>query len=112
MTDHQCTMMDKIEEIGNNVTKILKALLGDEFNKDGIVRKLEVLIENKIRTDAKLKELDRKLDEAHAQIQKQEERILEQEKFKTALTIKIASITGGAVVAIYLIKLGLDYFIK
>lgn len=97
--------MDKIDEIGNNVSEIKKALLGDQYNPHGIVSKMEMLMAAKIEGDIKMKFLEDKLLDYDVQLKKLNE-------FKKKTMIQISKATGGSVVVFFIVKYILDYYMK
>jgi hypothetical protein len=97
MSEHECKMMDKIEQIGNDVTQIKKALLGDTYNPMGIVQRLIAYEAEKKVMEKRIADLEKARDNDYIKLQD-----LEDFKRKTSRTITL--VTGGSIVAFFILQ--------
>lgn len=112
MENHECVMMDKIDKIGKDVLAIKQALLGNEYNEEGVIKKLIRLEQTQTHNASIIEELMRlrKVDSDQLDTARSKINVLELAERK--ISKKIWLIYGGATVVLFLVQLFLNYFLN
>ena len=105
MSEHECHMQEIIEKIRDDVSDIKKLLTGDKYHPEGFVHKMNFLMSESITDKVKINNLEigRK---------KNEEKIEILESFKEVTARKLWILNGAAIVAMYLIQIMINYWLK
>lgn len=112
MEPHECYMKEQIESIGNDVRDIKKALLGDDYMEEGIIKKMIKLEQQQLENNTIIRELKRLRKEDSEKLRLSNANIEILQKAEKVISKKMWMIYGAATLLLFLLQVGISFVLK